>query len=474
MSDKHVSASIADAFDLPSLWRGQRRLLATRRPQVMTVGGLGSGKTAGLWMKNVQLAVANPGRKSWIVGPTLGALEKELWPETLAALATFRERMGFTLERSRRWGTAPMIRWRGGGLQYWMGEHTARSSRSASLSYAIVDELTKLKQGQRTYEEILGRRRGPAGLGQIVIAGNMDCGDTGLLGWWVRQVEAGEPDYDLIVSPTWENQFLDDSYIHAQMKGLSRARVAALICGLLLKPQATMWGAEFDSATHVIDWDPVCDGMRRWSGPRAALPWGVSCDWGARPHLLVLQRMAIGTDWRVYHPSLAPPGAVPGVIVVDEDARDHGGDTRARHEYGKRIAHWEAKFRCRPGFGSADRANPDMCLWLWDQLAPDALRWRAKSRDEQLVHRGLEEVRRALDPIEGPPYLYIARRVVQLATSAERGIYQCMLRYRREMAGGDFTSRPHQDNVYEHGADALRYAMMALFGTRGETFGGLR
>ena len=470
---RHVSVSVSDAFGLTNLWRGQRRLLGTRRPEVLYIGGLGASKSFGLALKGIQLATLNQGRQSWVVAQTVLGLKQNLLPTTLTLLQAFRDRMAFSLETKALEGNEPLIRYRGGGQQHWMGEVAACRNRGPSLSHAIVDEGTKLHDWQATYEAVLGRVRGAARLRQIIMASNMDHGESGLIAEWVRRCEQGDPDVDLIVSPTWENQALNDNYIASQVKGLSRTRVAALICALLLRPQAAMW-PEFDDAQHVIEWDPLRDGVRRWTGkgPPTPLPWGVSCDWGSRPSCGVWQRGAVDREYRIHHPDAAPRDARQCLIRIDEDAGDHGGDPRTKQAFGRLIERWREAFRADPVFAASDRNNPKMNHWLGEAVGYQAQRWYAVKKADQEVGPGLELVRELLDPLEGPPALFFAQRLVTLSGSGERGSIASMRGYKRRMAGGEFTPEPMQDNIFEHAADEIRYACVAQLEYRGERFGG--
>lgn len=469
---QHVSVPAWDAFGFSNLWRGQRRLLQSTRPQVLFIGGLGAGKSDILALKGIQLHALNPGRQSWMVAQTVLGLKQNLLPATLRLLARFRDRMGFSLERKVLEGNEPGIRWRGGGVQHWMGELAAVRNRGPSLSHVIIDEGTKLADWRGCYEAALGRIRGEARLRQLIMASNMDHGEVGVISDFVKRAEHGDPDVDIVVSPTWENQVLDDAYIRHQIAGMSRTRVAAMVCGLLLRPQASMW-PEFDDKVHVVDWDPVRDGIRRWDGrARASLPWGVSCDWGARPHMLVWQRAAIDGEMRVHHPDAAPAGARQALICIDEDPSDHGGDPKTKAAFGARIDQWRGRLGCDPSFAASDRNNPQMNRWLAETVGYRADRWYAVSREDQEVGPGIELVRELLDPQTGPPGVYFVRRLVGAAASAERGVIAAMRGYRRKMVGGDFTGEPMADNCYEHAADTVRYACVAQLRSRGERWVG--
>ena len=475
MSSGDLSLNLNQAFGVTNLWRGQRRLLSTRRKVVLFLGALGCGKSDVGALKAIQLATINQGWSGWVVAQTVAVHKQNIHQHALRYLDAFSERMGWELDlKSKRTGSNDnlTIRYRGGGSQYYVGELFANRNRGPSLAYGIIDEGTKLSDWEQTVEAIKGRVRGDAPLKQIVMCSNPDHGAVGAVKHVVERCERGDPDYDLILAPTWENQVLGDDYAMGLMKGMSRARAAAMIAGLLLRSQASVW-PEFQRARHVLSWDPVTDGVKSWfagSGP-IALPWAIGCDWGMRPALVIAQRVAVMPDGRMVHPDLARAGGRQAVIFIDEDVTNYGGNHKTKDGFRRRIHHWTETFRCPPSHAASDRADREMNRWLADECQSwPTERWYAVSQEDQLVGPGIERVREMLDPIEGQPGWYASDRLTRLPGSQERGIIAAMEGYRWRMRGGDFISEPLQDNVYEHVVDAQRYMCRQLFGGAGATF----
>jgi hypothetical protein len=92
--------------------------------------------------------------------------------------------------------------------------------------------------------------------------------------------------------------------------------------------------------------------------------------------------------------------------------------------------------------------------WALEQF-PKSQVHRMNSRLEQSVAEGIELVRDMLDPVDRAPQLLFARHLAK--TEERRGIVACMQNYRyKQDMFGVITNIPHKDNVFDHGADALR------------------
>jgi hypothetical protein len=127
--------------------------------------------------------------------------------------------------------------------------------------------------------------------------------------------------------------------------------------------------------------------------------------------------------------------------------------------------HEEVVMRCKrlkrePTHIVCDRAVKREIQWVQEQF-PKTFVHRMNSRLEQSVSEGIETVRDQLDPVDRPPTLLFARSLVK--NGERRGIVNCMqnYRYKQDMLGV-ITSIPHKDNVFDHGADALRMHQVML------------
>lgn len=472
-SDK-VTMTPAQAYGLTHLGRGSRRLLRSRRKFVLFAGGLGAGKSFTGAMKAQQLAQINRGAHAWIVAQVVSVHETGLMGEAFKLLDTFRDLHGWGVDVRRVGGKLPKILYVNGGVQHYIGERYARNNRGSNLAYALIDELTKLSDDMDTFTQVKGRVRGDHPLKQVVCMSNLDYGESGVIGHFVAECEAGNPRYDIIFAPSWENYFLDADYVPDQMAGKSRTWVAAMLVGALTKPQASVY-PEWDPAVHIVPWDPVRDGTQRWmrGAAPAPLPWGIGADWGGRPGLCAYQRIALDRECRVFHPEVAPAGATQGIVFVDEDVTDYGGNHRTTTGMAKFIKRNTERLRRPPSWCASDREDPEMNHELWRMVPARCEKWIAKTLEQQEVWPGIERVRALLDPVEGPPLLYVTEELAQRPASLERGIAVSFRIYRRKFdhRSNTFVSVPVQDEVSEHAMDMVRYPIVQHFGqVRGESF----
>jgi len=202
------------------------------------------------------------------------------------------------------------------------------------------------------------------------------------------------------------------------------------VMGKVLQPSSAVWPA-FDLARHVTPYvfDP-------------SVPYSISIDWGRTCHALWIQRHTSGA-----------------LIVFDEYTGVEGGTPRDHLRA-------EVVRRCRvlktePEYAVGDRAVKSEMAWLINQYPKTWVR-RMVSRFEQSVTAGVEVVRSLLDPIEGPPMLYLSQA---LADSRDpRGIARCLAgyRYKTRPDGTIDPDRFLKDQVLDHGADALRMACRVL------------
>lgn len=469
-----VSMSVAQAFGLKHLGRGQRRLLTTRRRYVMFAGALGAGKSLIGAVKAHQLSLANPGCKAWITAQTVMVHEQNMMGEALSLLDAFRDLHGWGLDVSRTGGKEPKIQILNGSMQYYVGEKYANRNRGPSLGFGIMDEATKLHDDIGTFEALNGRIRGDWPQPQLIVLTNLDYGESGLVAHFVQQCEAGNPDYDMIFAPTWENPYNGPRYAEQQIPGKSRAWVAAMVVGALTKPQASVY-PEWSNAVHIVPWDPVRDGIRRWlrDGGDMPLPWGIGVDWGMKPWVGAYQMVALDAECRAYHPDAAPPDSKRALVWVDEDAKDYGGDHRFKAALGKFIKRNSERFRSPPTWVASDREDPGMNRELWKMVPHRTSRWIARTREEQEVWPGVERVRELLDPIDGPPGIYVTEELHRRPESQERGIVTGFKVYRRKFSviSRSYLAEPIQDDLAEHCMDPVRYTCVQHFGqVRGDTF----
>ena len=85
-----------------------------------------------------------------------------------------------------------------------------------------------------------------------------------------------------------------------------------------------------------------------------------------------------------------------------------------------------------------------------------------RSRDEQSIITGISTVNAMLDPVDGPPMLYLSADMA--GRQDRRALIKSMLNYRyKQRADGTIdTMRAVKDGLTDHAADCLRYACVVL------------
>ena len=199
--------------------------------------------------------------------------------------------------------------------------------------------------------------------------------------------------------------------------------------GDVLKPQAAIF--QFSRDDHV----------RPYQHNRET-PYAISCDWGhSNPHALFIAQ--------------APDGA----LVVFDEMCPEGGTSRDR--FRQMIVDRCAQYGRPPLWAIGDRAVRSEMSWLMGQF-PAARVSRMRSREEQSIISGIAVVNSLLDPVQGPPMLYLSTAVA--ARQDRRALIKAMLNYRyKQRADGTIdTMRATKDGVSDHSADCLRMACVVL------------
>lgn len=232
-----------------------------------------------------------------------------------------------------------------------------------------------------------------------------------------------------------DNIHLPAGYIETLTETYSKRQYDQEVLAKILKPSQAVW-PEFQKETHVRPWvyDP-------------SLPYAISADWGHQyPHVIWLQH--------------APDGAW---IAFDEFCDDQVPRDHLRHAI---VTKCEALGR-HPEHAVGDRAVKDEMAWLLHQF-PKTYVHRMRTKQEQSINRGIEVVRALLDPLEGPPKLYLSERLA--ASQERRALVRCLTNYRyRSRADGSINvGHAYKDNVHDHGADTVRmFAVAVIDGERG-------
>jgi len=442
--------TLAD-FGVQRLWRGQTRLLTSRRRNVLFGGGLACGKSMAGALKAILLALENPGVTGWVVAQTKTVHQENLLPLTQQFLDDFAHLHRYSLVKKERETPYHLIELLNGGRILFVGESFATSNRGPSIAWAVVDEGTKLRNWPRVFTEIQGRVRGERNHHeQIVHLSNLDFGATSVIKTFVELTQQGDPSFDLILAPTRENLSLSYVYISDKRKTMSRAEAAAMLDAMIIRPAVLIW-PEFSRQRHLLKWPK-----------REGFPWGIGVDWGYRPACVVGQFFAL-SNGTAYHPDDAPEGSTDCIIVVDEIAKDYNSDTKFHADIETLVKRWRTMTGEDATLVASDRAEPDNNALLHRLFPHRRTRlWYAKRRDEQQIAQGVKLIRGALDPAEGPVALYFATALATAPGSQERGVIKSVESWKWKVnAAGDIeVGVPMKSTPWEHAADALRYLVM--------------
>lgn len=413
--------------------------------QKLFLAGIGAGKTVWSMAECVMLAIANPGCLGAVTAPTYDQVVNVLLPEW-TALTDAMAANGYPLVRRfiRSMSEAHLVC---GGRVLFRSFSKVDHLRGFSLAWAAIDESEVSMNPIRVWDVLQGRLRDPrANIRQI------HCTTTpqGLRGVPAMFVEArnkangikNPEERSRALRQHWSctatshlNTHLPDGYIEALSNSYSKRQYEQEVMAKILKPSTAVW-PEFLTENHVRPWtyDP-------------SLPYSIAADWGHQyPHVLWIQQ-APDSSW----------------IVFDEFCDDQIPRDHLRHAI---------KERCKmlgrdPEHAVADRAVKSEMAWLTHAF-PRTWVHRMRTKLEQSVNRGIEVVRALLDPIEGPPRLYLSHGLA--ASQARRGLIRCMSNYRYRMrADGNIqVGQPFKDNVHDHGADCIRmFAVGVIEGDAG-------
>lgn len=445
------------------------------RQHKLIVGGYGGGKSEFGMGEIGNMAIMNPGPglKHMIAGPTNDFLKQEIQPRweswlELMALAKLPllKKIHRTQMRYELWD---------GSSVYLRSLERFNNYRGWQLTSLLIEEIEQLINPMRVWTVLTARVRQPKAYVREAVAVTTPRGHRGTIAHFIRERakarglptagydERGRelvlkrirerdvliPRDELIAShytyraTSHDNPTLGDDYL-LSFEGMSERRYREEVLAEILAPESAVWPEIGER--NVIDWPAPWLKRGNQLVPNPAfdprLELCLSFDTGDNyPHALWAQRR--GED----------------LIFVDEYCEDGGNITRT-HE-----AMIERTKLCRraPDHIVGDRAVPEELGWMmttWPRAEPHKM----VRRVEQDVLTGVEVVRDRASPIFGSPRILFARHLT--ISPPRRGIWNCVRNYRYQVASdGSYHPRPHKDNVHDHGADALRMLVVALFGT---------
>ena len=400
--------------------------------------GVGSGKTVWSMHNAVLHAILNPGCTGLVLGPTYDLLTSTLlpqWEHTVEQL----HKSGFPLVRRylRSRLEAQLVC---GGTVAFRSFSKIENMRGRTAAWACIDESEVAFDPGYIWNVLSGRLRDPRARVRSMWATTTPKGLRGIPALFVERRHAArglapaERDRELrrwfsIRASSLDNKHLPADYVAQMRSSYSKRLYRAEVMGEVLKPVAAVF--QFNRDDHV----------RPYRHNRET-PYAISCDWGhANPHALFL--------------ATQPDGAL---VVFDELCPD-GGTSRDRFRdmIAKRCAHYGRP----PDWAVGDRAVRSEMSWLLQQF-PSAQVSRMRSREEQSIITGISTVNAMLDPVDGPPMLYLSTDMA--GRQDRRALIKSMLNYRyKQRADGTIDSmHAVKDGVHDHAADCLRMACVVL------------
>ena len=407
----------------------------------MLLGGIGAGKTYFAAAETVMLfIVAEIGRgaSAAVVAPTFDQCIHCVVP----AIRQFSDVMasnGFPIFKRWKHSTATFEGVSGGRL-YVRSADRIDSLRGFSFSFVHIDESEAMRRPSYVFDTLLGRIRDtsapylqmhvtttPRGMGGVVgkflerrtQADAMPVAEADRIKrqWWIGR------------APTRANIHLPPGYLESLKAGYSKRQWSQEVEAKLLRPEGCVFSM-FDRSTH----------LRPWRYDATISAYTMAVDWGhSHPSVLFMQQTHDGA-----------------VVIFDEYCEDNIPRDHLR-DYIVRAC---KKLGRPPTDIAADRAVKSENQWLRGAF-PSTRVHTMQTRQDQDIRTGIQVIEAALEPVKGPPRLYVAQHLSQ--NQQPRGIVRCFEGYRwAKLASGQTSDRPAKDGRFDHSLDALRYAAVAF------------
>jgi hypothetical protein len=421
-------------------WDSSRRSWSSPKTQKLHLGGIGAGKTAWAGAEFVMGVIANPGGWHMMSGPTHDQVANVNLPHWHRYIEEM-EQAGYPLASGKWHKSSKEQALVCGGKVFARTYAKIANLLGFEFTSAWMDEIETIPRSLEVWDTIDGRIRRPGSKWRQIFGTTTPNGLRGVVAKFHEarakahgiedEVKRGKE----LQSWFWcrntalDNPYLPSNYLDGLKVHYSARRWRQEVLAEILRPESIIW-AEFDESRHCVEFSRFLDEME----------YDLAYDAGDQyPHVLWIARDQKGRS-----------------VVFDELCPDNM-PTGKLHE--------EVVMRCKrlkrePTHIVCDRAVKREIQWVQEQF-PKTFVHRMNSRLEQSVSEGIETVRDQLDPVDRPPTLLFARSLVK--NGERRGIVNCMqnYRYKQDMLGV-ITSIPHKDNVFDHGADALRMHQVML------------
>ena len=422
----------------------QRRFHAARASQKLLLGGVGSGKSYASVCEAVVMSILNPGTSGVMIAQSYDAVQHILLPQfleicdDLGRMGTpLLKRYNKSMARADLFGTGKSSE----SHVFFRSFSKIDAIRGWTLSWGAIDEceLAPGRGPEYVWNTVAGRLRDPKAHVRQLWASTTPRGLWGITKLFVEQRKTEQrADWWAGRASTMQNPHLPDGFLQSLKSGYSKRMFQQEVLAEVLKPQSLVY-PEYNTDDHVVPYlyDP-------------SQPYILACDWGyANPAFLWIQGPLRNGEYVVFdewHEPETPIGLQKEVIV--QKCRQLGKD---------------------PDHTAADRAVKDLCSWLMKAFPSKTYHHRMRTKDEQSILNGVELVRSLLDPMDGPPRLFVAKHLT--ASDDPRSIHNALQAYRwKTSREGILMNQIYKDNVSDHMADSLRYAMMSVASDRANPF----
>lgn len=448
----HEAYDLCSAFGIESLFRGQRRCLASRRKEVFWGGALGCGKSwiAAVWV--VLRALENPKCTVLVVAQSAAIHKENLFPIVMSHLDAWAINQGYSLVTRVTLSLPIAVHLRNGSKILFVGQEWLQVNRGPQFAAILLEELSKASRPLELLQEAIGRLRDPrAAFRQLLVLTNLEHGLTGPTKLYLDRAKAGDTNVDVILSGTRENTTLPDDYIPSLKASMSRTMYLAMVEGQIIRPQASFF-PEYSPRRHLARWEER--EARGW-------PWVVVTDWGIQSAVIVLLVGRVSEDGR-WSPDDGGAAEQPvGVTIADEvvDGELNTQDKVIAHLRRVVLPKWE-RLTGQSARGLVyDPAPGKVVMRAMRELARDhgceAWHYDQGDQHEKAAAPRYERVRSWLDPADGPVRIRISEELHRRASSLERGICTSLEQLPRAMLRGEYVDGIAQGTPYEHIVDTL-------------------
>lgn len=373
-SDQSVRVDFVEAFwPTHKLAKQVLYVLGSTAPFQLYIGGIRSGKTWALTLKELMLCITHPGVNGMLAGRTGRDNATTLMPQFMDHCDTWRRAVGYTPYRRYHRGDKRVEFWNGSSL-YFRPYDQPDKLRGITLGHAGLDEIDYGSQPAYTWDVVAGRMSDArVGKGKCLHGATTPNGLRGVAGKFVR-MQASEA-FVAFHTTIYDNPFLTSSFIEDLRMSYSPRAWEQEGLGKILRPRDVIF-TEYSEARHLVDWT--------W---RRDLPWVLGVDWGTSAAAAVAIQVLPDGTW----------------VIADELVVQDTSYVRFRAQ----LAAWIESKPNRPVLAVSDRAVKSEKLWLAAKYAHQCEVTSCKTKRDQSLIRGIEMLRFMLDPPfeRGHPFL---------------------------------------------------------------------